>query len=137
MKLEEFNRFCGSLVGTTKVIQWGGAHVWKLGGKIFAIASYWGPNKKDATLPENGSKISFKCSDFSYQILIEQKGIIPAPYLARAKWVQIETIDALSDKDLESYIIHAHEIIATKLTKKARTELGISISQVPDKRHSG
>ncbi len=137
MKLDDFNRFCASLTAATKVIQWGGAHVWKVGGKIFAIASYWGPNKKDATLPKEDSKISFKCSDFSYQILIEQKGIIPAPYLARAKWVQIATVNALSDEDLKSYIVQAHEIIAAKLTKKLRTELGITVSQAPDKPRSG
>jgi len=85
MTLDDFNQFCSSLTSTTKVIQWGGAHVWKIGGKIFAIASYWGPNTKNKSLPKEGSKISFKCSNFSYSILIEQKGIIPAPYLARAK----------------------------------------------------
>lgn len=125
MKLDAFNRFCSELTSTTKVIQWGGAHVWKVGGKIFAIASYWGPNTKNAELPEEGSKISFKCSDFSYSILIEQEGIIPAPYLARAKWVQLEESDALNDDDVKSYITQAHTIISAKLTKKVQKELGV------------
>ena len=125
MILEEFNLFCSSLTSTTKVIQWGGAHVWKIGGKIFAIAAYWGPNTKNKQLPKVGSKISFKCSDFSYSILIEQQGIIPAPYLARAKWVQLEETDALNDEDVKSYITQAHSIIACKLTKKRQTELGL------------
>jgi predicted DNA-binding protein (MmcQ/YjbR family) len=125
MILEDFNKFCSSLTSTTKVIQWGNAHVWKIGGKIFAIASYWGPNTKNKQLPEEGSKISFKCSDFSYSILIEQQGIIPAPYLARAKWVQLEESDALNDEDVKSYITQAHSIIAAKLTKKLQAELGI------------
>ncbi len=125
MTLDEFNEFCSSLTSTTKVIQWGGAHVWKIGGKIFAIASYWGPNKKNAKLPDKGSKISFKCTDFSYSILIEQDGIIPAPYLARAKWVQLEEGNALYDEDVKSYITQAHAIIAAKLTKKLQAELGL------------
>ena len=125
MTLKEFNLFCSNLTSTTKVVQWGGAHVWKIGGKIFAIASYWGPNTKNKQLPEDGSKISFKCSDFSYSILIEQKGIIPAPYLARAKWVQLEESDALNDEDVKSYIAQAHTIIAAKLTKKLQAELGL------------
>ena len=123
MTLDEFNLFCSKLTSTTKVVQWGGAHVWKIGGKIFAIASYWGPNTKDKDLPEKGSKISFKCSDFSYSILIEQKGIIPAPYLARAKWVQLEEGNALNNEDVKSYITQAHSIIAAKLTKKIQAEL--------------
>ncbi len=125
MTLDDFNQFCSSLTSTTKVIQWGGAHVWKIGGKIFAIASYWGPNTKNKSLPKEGSKISFKCSNFSYSILIEQKGIIPAPYLARAKWVQLEDCDALNDEDVKSYITQAHSIIAAKLTKKRQAELGL------------
>jgi len=123
MRLDDFNSFCENLPATTKVIQWGGAHVWKVGGKIFAIASFWGPNSKNKTLPKEGSKISFKCSEFSYRILIEQENIIPAPYLARAKWVQIETDDAMGDEDIRSYIKEAHTIIVAKLTKKLRVEL--------------
>ena len=125
MTLDEFNLLYSNLTSTTKVVQWGGAHVWKIGGKIFAIASYWGPNTKNKQLPKEGSKISFKCSDFSYSILIEQEGIIPAPYLARAKWVQLEESDALNDQDVKSYITQAHAIIAAKLTKKIQAELGL------------
>ena len=101
-------------------MQWGNADVWKIGGKIFAIASRWG---KDST--DIDAKISFKCSDFSYSLLKEEPGIIPAPYLARAKWVQIETGDALSDEEIKTYIYAAYEIIVAKLTKAKRLELGL------------
>ena len=120
MELDAFNQHCQSLTASTKVIQWGGAHVWKVGGKIFAIASGWGG------LPAVGShKIAFKCSDFSYSILIEQKGIIPAPYLARAKWAQLEHRDAMNDEDIRAYIEAAHKIIAGKLTRKLQKDLGL------------
>ncbi len=117
MTRDEFDEYCGSLKATTNVIQWGNASVWKVGGKIFAIAPVWGEG-------EHG-KISFKCSDLSYQILCELEGIIPAPYLARAKWVQVQEDGALSDEDIKSYIEEAHSIIAAKLTKKRRSELGL------------
>ena len=39
MTFEEFNAFCRSLPATTYVVQWGGSHVWKVGGKVFAIGS--------------------------------------------------------------------------------------------------
>jgi len=125
MRLSEFNTCCESLPSVTKVIQWGGAHVWKVGGKIFAIASRWGPNSNFKIVPEEGARISFKCSDFSYSILIEQQGIIPAPYLARAKWVQLEEMDAMSNEEVCAYITEAHAIITAKLTKKLRAELGL------------
>ncbi|WP_169568830.1 MmcQ/YjbR family DNA-binding protein [Sneathiella limimaris] len=118
MTREEFDQFCQNLKSTNNVIQWGNASVWKVGGKIFAISSRWG----DGEHP----KISFKCSDLSYQILTEQDGIIPAPYLARAKWVQIQTPDAMSDEDLKAYIQTAYDIIASKLSKAVRKELDIT-----------
>ncbi|UTW56564.1 MmcQ/YjbR family DNA-binding protein [Kordiimonas sp. SCSIO 12610] len=117
MTRDEFDHFCSGLKATTNVIQWGNSSVWKVGGKIFAIASVWGDG--------NHSKINFKCSDLSYQILCELEGIIPAPYLARAKWVQVEDDTILDDDTLKSYITEAHEIIAAKLTKKLQKELGL------------
>ena len=92
--------------------------MWKVGGKIFAICSIWGDDPHE--------KISFKCSDLSYQILCELDGVVPAPYLARAKWVQVQEPGALSDEDIKSYINEAHGIIAAKLTKKLRAELGLN-----------
>lgn len=117
MRREEFDQFCATLKSTINVIQWGNSSVWKIGGKIFAICSHWGEGKHQ--------KIGFKCSDLSYQILIEQPGIIPGPYLARAKWIQLTTDDAMNDEDIRAYITTAYEIIASKLTKKIRAELGI------------
>lgn len=117
MDREEFNAYCGTLKGTENVIQWGDASVWKVGGKIFAICSFWGDGEFQ--------KISFKCSDLSYQILCELDDIVTAPYLARAGWVQLQLEDALSDEDVRSYLSTAHAIIADKLTKAKRRELGL------------
>lgn len=119
MTREEFNTYCGSLKATTHIVQWGNASVWKVGGKIFAICSQWGSG--------NHAKFSFKCSDLTYSILIEQPGIIPAPYLARAKWVQVETPDAMSDSDLKQYFDAAYAIIVKKLTRKQRQELDLTL----------
>ncbi len=117
MTRDEFDGFCGSLKATTNVVQWGDASVWKLGGKIFAICSNWGEGRHE--------KFSFKCSDLTYSVLVEQPGIIPAPYLARARWVQIESPDAMDDRDLRDYIRAAHEIIGGKLSKGQRRALGL------------
>ena len=117
MTRDEFDAFCQTLKATTNVIQWGNATVWKVGGKVFAICSHWGKGEQQ--------KVSFKCSDFSYMLLIEQEGIAPAPYLARAKWVQIQNDQAMSDEDIKDYITQAHSIIAAKLTKAKQRELGL------------
>jgi len=121
MTRDEFDAFCGSLKATTHVVQWGNSSVWKIGGKIFAICSDWGPRDVGG----DGDRISFKCSDMAYALLTEEDNIIPAPYLARAKWVQIQSADAMDDDDLRGYIAHAYRIVAGKLTKAQRLELKI------------
>lgn len=117
MTRDEFDAFCRSLPATTHVVQWGASSVWKVGGKIFAICSRWGDGAHQ--------KISFKCSEMSYTILRERHGIVPAPYLARAKWVQLESPEAMSDADIQLYIRQAHTIIAGKLTRAKRAEIGL------------
>ncbi len=125
MTREEFDAYCKSLTATTNVIQWGNASVWKVGGKIFAICSNWGEDVEDSETGKPGIKISFKVSDVAFEILPDQEGIIPAPYLARAKWVQLESMDAMEDEEIKSHIDAAHEIIGRKLTKKLQKELGL------------
>lgn len=117
MTREEFDTYCGQLKATTNVIQWGNASVWKVGGKIFAICSNWGEGSH--------AKFSFKCSDLAFTVLCEMPDIIPAPYLARAKWVQIESPEGMSDDSLRQHIDAAYDIIVGKLTKTLRAELGL------------
>ena len=119
MKRKEFDRFCRSFPSSTHVVQWGGASVWKVGGKIFAIYSDWGM--------DGVGKISFKCSDLAYEMLKEQSGLRPAPYLARAKWIQLIDETALPEAELKAYITTAYEIVVRKLTRATKRELGLKL----------
>ena len=56
MDLEYYNAYCGSLTATTHVIQWGDAHVWKVGGKVFAIAGWNDGNSFAVTFKTSPSK---------------------------------------------------------------------------------
>lgn len=114
---ETFEKFIFSLKGVEIVHQWGDASVGKVGGKIFAIFSVWGEGEK--------WKIGFKCSDLSFQMLPELEGVFPAPYLARAKWVQVLPNSELGEDDIKAYIVEAHRLIASKLTQMAKAELGL------------
>ena len=117
MTYEEYNAFCGSLPATSHVVQWGGSHVWKVGGKVFAIGG-WGDNQPAFT---------FKVSDLSFEILREQPGLRPAPYLASRgmKWIQHYAQPGLSDDDLKVYLRESHRIVASGLSKKRQQELGL------------
>ncbi|MGB7204231.1 MAG: MmcQ/YjbR family DNA-binding protein [Anderseniella sp.] len=118
MTLDEYNDFCSKLTATTHVVQWGGAHVWKVGGKVFAIAGW---NKGQ------GFAVSFKVSELSYDILREQPGLRPAPYLASRgmKWIQHYDLPGLDDAGLREYIAQSHIIVARGLSKKLQRELGV------------
>ena len=118
MKLDDFNAYCATLPSTEKVVQWGGAHVWKVGGKIFAMASLWGEET-------GGYKIGFKASEMAFRMLTDQPDIEPSPYLGRYKWVLLKSPEALSESDTKAYIEMAHELVASKLTKAKRKELGL------------
>ena len=118
MKLDTFNKYCASLPATNTVVQWGGAHVWKVGDKIFAMASKWGKT-------EGEFLVGFKSSDMAFRMLTEESGISPSPYLGRYKWVQIRDPEVLNDEDTKAYIQAAYDIVKAKLTKAKRKELGI------------
>lgn len=120
MTYEEFNVFCGSLPATSYVVQWGGAHVWKVGGKLFAVGGW---NKEEGT-----PAYTFKVSDIAYEILQEQPGLRPAPYLASRgmKWIQHYTKPGLEDDALQDYLRESHRIVSLGLTKKKQRELGLN-----------
>jgi predicted DNA-binding protein (MmcQ/YjbR family) len=117
MTYEEFNEFCRTLPATTYVVQWGGSHVWKVGGKVFAIGGW----------QDDEPSFTFKASDTSFEILKVQPGLRPAPYLASRgmKWIQHFAKPGLSDSALRDYIRQSHFIVSQGLSKKRRIELGL------------
>ena len=117
MTYDEFNAFCGALPATSHVVQWGGADVWKVGGKVFAIGG-WGDGQPAFT---------FKVSKLSYEILKEQPGLRPAPYLASRgmSWIQHYASPGLADEDLQAYLRRSHLIVSRGLSKKRQKELGL------------
>jgi predicted DNA-binding protein (MmcQ/YjbR family) len=70
--------------------------------------------------------MSFKAGDTSFAILTKAENIIPAPYMARAKWVLLEKLGALNTKETKAYLTRAHAIVADGLTKKKKQELGLA-----------
>ncbi|RWH67888.1 MmcQ/YjbR family DNA-binding protein [Mesorhizobium sp.] len=119
MKLDDYNGFCASLPATTHVVQWGGAHVWKVGGKVFAIGGW----------NEGGELfVTFKCSEMAYDVLKDQPGCRPAPYLASRgmKWIQRQTSQSMNDAALKDYLRESYRLVVLKLTRQARKQLGLA-----------
>jgi len=115
MTRDDVNAFCQSLKATTHVVQWGNADVWKVGGKVFVECGW----------SEGRDAVTFKASDLAYEVLQDQPGIRPAPYLASRgmKWLQVYGDPGLSDAELKEHIIASYDMVVAKLTKKLKAEL--------------
>ena len=120
MTYDEFNAFCRALPATSHVVQWGGAQVWKVGGKVFAIGGW----------DDDTPAFTFKTSEIAYEMLKEQPGLRPAPYLASRgmKWIQHHGSPGLTDDELKDYLRESHRIVSLGLSKKKQQELGLNQS---------
>jgi predicted DNA-binding protein (MmcQ/YjbR family) len=113
LPIDWIRAICMALPHVTETVQWGDDLVFKIGGKIFAVAP----------LEPAKSGLSFKCTKEGYEELIERPGIIPAPYLARAHWVALEDGSAMPRAEVKRRLEEAYEIVLAGLPKKVRAAL--------------
>ena len=113
MNIDWLRRTCLLFPHVTEQVQWGNDLVFKVGGRMFAVAS----------LEPAAVCLAFKCSDESFADLTERSNVIPAPYLARAKWIAMETRDAIPLEELEELLREAYDLAFAKLTKAAQASL--------------
>jgi predicted DNA-binding protein (MmcQ/YjbR family) len=106
----ELRRHCLSLPGAECVVQWGDDQIYKIAGKMFAGTDV------------AGLKVSFKCSDEAFHVLTESGAAIPAPYLARAKWVQLETA-SMPAEELSQRLTQSYALVRSALPKKTQAAL--------------
>ena len=118
MTYDAFNSFCRALPATSYVNQWGGSHVWKVGGKVFAIGGW----------NDEQPSFVFKTSELTYEVLRDEPGLRPAPYFATRgmKWIQHYAKPGLSDDELKDYLRESHYLVSLGLTKKKQKELGLN-----------
>ena len=116
MSPDKYNAYCASLPSSTHVIQWRGAHVWKIGNKVFAIGRWTGAKH---------SGITFKTDEITIEILKTEPGLRPAPYFASRgmKWIQQYSDAGLSDAILEGYLAQSYRMAFSNLTKSNQREL--------------
>jgi predicted DNA-binding protein (MmcQ/YjbR family) len=114
MNLESIRKFCAALPATTRDIKWGADEVYSVGSKMFAV--FWVDKGKAKT-------VSFKVDDERFLELTDRPGIIPAPYLARAHWVQIERADALADVEARALLERSYALVLAKLPRKVQAAL--------------
>ena len=113
MTLAEIDEVCRALPAVTMVVQWGNSNVYKVGGKVFAIAS--------------DDSVSFKASEIAYEAFVAEGRGVRAPYTQPgANWLNLQPLADQDRAEVASLLSDAHGLMAAKLTKKARAELGLS-----------
>jgi predicted DNA-binding protein (MmcQ/YjbR family) len=113
MNIDQLRTLCLSFPGATEHEIWHDDLTFKVANKMFAhsvlvVAPVW---------------LSFKASPENFAELVERQGIIPAPYLARAQWVALETRDAIPQGELSSLLREAYDLVVARLPKKAQAAL--------------
>ncbi len=110
MDVDWLRKLCLSFPGATEQIQWGYDLLFKVGGKMFAVTP----------LEPAPVCLSFKASPENFAELTERPNIIPAPYLARAQWVALQTRDALPAEELARLLRGSYDMVFAKLPRKTR-----------------
>src|SRR5208283_1117435 len=113
MNVDWLRELCLSFPHATEQIQWGSDLLFKVGGKMFAATP----------LEPARVCLSFKASPESFAELTERPNIIPAPYLARAQWVALETKEALPSDELAPLLRESYDMVVAKLPRKIRDSL--------------
>jgi predicted DNA-binding protein (MmcQ/YjbR family) len=124
MGIDWIREHCLSLPHTTEHVVWEDHLVFKVGGKMYAITSFE-PAK---------NWLAFKCTDDDFATLVEQPGVIPSPYLARAKWVSLQSESALRPPEVKRLLRQSYDLVLAKLARKTRDGLSKMSAGLPRRR---
>jgi predicted DNA-binding protein (MmcQ/YjbR family) len=103
------------LPAVTEDVKWGHDLCFSIGNKMFLVIG----------LDNSPTTSSFKVTDEEFEEMSSRDGFIPAPYLARYKWVHTDNINRLTKKEWQYYIKQSYELIKSKLPKKIIKQSGI------------
>ena len=112
MDIEWLRAACLSLPGTSEDIKWGNDLCFLVAEKMFCVTNFEPP-----------LHVSFKVSDEEFEELSQRDGFIPAPYMARAKWVMVQQMSKLSKSEWKKYIQQSYDLVKAKLPKKTQAGL--------------
>ena len=106
--------FCATLPHAIPERKWGNTLVFSVHRKMFALFPL--------DQHERPTELWCKVDDDVFLSYTGQPGMRPAPYLARAKWVAIES-NAMTDAMARDVLRCARDIIFMKLPKRVQSEL--------------
>ena len=117
MNIEEFREYCLAKAGATESLPFDSdTLVFKVGGKMFALCSLSGY--------ENG--IALKCDPERAVELREQyPQVRPGYHMSKVHWNTVLPLSGLPDQLLREWIDDSYMLVAAKLTRKQKQEIGL------------
>lgn len=113
MTVEQIRAFALSFPGATEDIKWDDHLCFNVGEKMFLV-----------TAPDHVPvSASFKTSDEDFDAMAALEGIVPAPYMARNKWVLVDDLKRLDAQQWKTVIANSYRLVFSKLTKKLQKEI--------------
>ena len=106
MNFDALRALCLSLPDATENLQWEDELCFKVRRKIFAMVSL-------SSVPQ---RLIFKCDPEEFLQLIENEGVVPAPYVGRYKWVMLENLQALPGSEIDRCVRNSYAMVASKAT---------------------
>lgn len=113
----EFDVFVESLTGGRAMDQWE-SRIAKVGEKVFAMLG-----GAHAEAPH----IVVKVDPGEFDFLTTLPGVTQARYMAKGHWIAIREGSAMPDDEIRACIADSWSLVAAKLTKKERAELGVTL----------
>jgi predicted DNA-binding protein (MmcQ/YjbR family) len=104
MNADSIRQYCLSFPHATENLQWGDDLCFKINGKIFVMLG----------LDSVPQRMCFKCTPERFAELCEMEDIRPAPYVGRYKWVMLDRLDALHDRELRELIQQSYDMVSKK-----------------------
>ena len=116
MDLTQLQALCMSLPHATQDIKWAHDLCFSIGGKMFLVTGADG-------FPVSAS---LKLTDDAFEEWSVKPGCMPAPYMARHKWILIEDIAQFPPSEIKRLATESYELVKAKLPKKVLNQLAMS-----------
>lgn len=112
MNFDALRALCLSLPDAIENLQWEDELCFKVRGKIFAMVGL-------SSVPQ---RLVFKCDPEEFAELMENEGVVPAPYVGRYKWAMLESLEVLPDSEIDRCIRKSYAMVAAK-SKPSRSRI--------------
>jgi predicted DNA-binding protein (MmcQ/YjbR family) len=113
LNVESIRKICLSFPKATEQLQWGDHLLFKIAGKMFAVAS----------LEPSKAVLSFKVTPETFAELTERPNVIPAPYLARASWIALESHDALDLAEAKALLRTSYDLVLVRQPRRIQESI--------------